>query len=187
MKKYLFAFVLGVLLTAPAYAQMGAEGMAAAPSPNPITSGEKSSYELVKGYVVKAAEVAPPAVFAFKATPEVRSFGQIVGHIADANYMMCSAAAGEKSPGSGDIEKTRTTKAALSSALAESFAYCDKVFAAMTDTEGAKLEKFMMGGDMAKLSILSFNTAHDFEHYGNLATYLRLNKIVPPSTQSGAR
>jgi len=187
MKKYLFAIVLGVLLASPVYAQMGAEKMAPAPASNPITAGEKGSYEMVKGYILKSAELAPPAVFAFKATTEVRTFGQIVGHIADANYMMCSAAAGEKSPGSGDIEKTKKTKADLSSALAESFAYCDKVFAAMTDADGAQVVKFMGDMDSAKLSILSFNTAHDFEHYGNLVTYLRLNKLVPPSTQMGAR
>jgi hypothetical protein len=99
MKRYLSAFVFGVLLASPVYAQMAAEGMAAAPSPNPITAGEKSAYDMVRGYIVKAAAIAPPAVFAFKATPDVRSFGQIVGHIADSNYMMCSAAAGEKSPG----------------------------------------------------------------------------------------
>jgi hypothetical protein len=99
--------------------------------------------------------------------------------------MMCSAAAAERSPDSGDIEKTKTSKAALSQALAESFAYCDGVFTAMTDADGAKPVKSIMGGDMAKLSILSFNTAHDFEHYGNLATYFRLNKIVPPSSQGG--
>ena len=126
-------------------------------------------------------------MFDFKATSEVRTFGQIVGHIADSNYMICSAAAGAESPGSGDIEKTKTGKAELSQALAESFAYCDKVYAAMTDVEGSKLTKWMMGGEVAKLSILAFNTAHDFEHYGNLVTYFRLNNIVPPSTASGAR
>jgi uncharacterized damage-inducible protein DinB len=164
---------------------MGGTGTKAASTANPITAGAKATYDMVKGYITKSAEAAPDAVFAFRATPDVRTFGQIIGHIADANYMICSAAAGEKSPGGGDIEKTKTTKADLSNALGESFAYCDRVFAAMTDAEGAKTVKFMMGSDMAKLSILSFNTAHDFEHYGNLVTYMRLNKMVPPSSQGG--
>jgi uncharacterized damage-inducible protein DinB len=185
MKAYLSVSLLCVLLVLPASAQTGGAASKTASIANPITAGEKSSYDMVKGYVTKSAQAGSDAVFAFKATAEVRSFGQIVGHIADANYMMCSAAAGEKSPGSGDIEKTKTTKADLSSALAESFAYCDRVFAAMTDAEGAKMVKSMMGGDMSKLSILAFNTAHDFEHYGNLVTYMRLNKMVPPSSQGG--
>lgn len=183
MKTYVSVSLLCVLLASPAYAQMGGAATEMASPANPITAGAKSSYDMVKGYIVKSAEAASDAVFAFRATAEVRTFGQIIGHIADTNYMLCSAAAAEKPPGSGDIEKTRTTKADLSKALAESFAYCDGVFAAMTDTEGANTVKFMMGGDMAKLSILSFNTAHDFEHYGNLVTYMRLNKMVPPSSQ----
>ena len=186
MKTSVSACLLCVLLASPAYAQMEGAGAGTAASPNPITDGAKTSYELVKGWLTKSAEVAPEAVFAFKATPEVRTFGQIIGHIADANYMICATAAGEKPPG-GDVEKTKITKADLSKALAESFAYCDAVFAATTDESGAETVKFMGGGDMAKLSVLSFNTAHDFEHYGNLVTYLRLNKIVPPSTQAGMK
>ncbi len=185
MKMYVSVCVLCVLLASPAYTQTGGAATKTASKANPITAGEKSSYEMVKGYITKSADAASDDVFAYKATPEVRSFGQIIGHIADSNYMMCSAAAGEKSPGSGDIEKTTTTKADLSKAVAESFGYCDRVFAAMTDVEGAKMVKSMMGGDMAKLSILAFNTAHDFEHYGNLVTYMRLNKMVPPSSQGG--
>lgn len=193
MRTFVSVCLLCLLLSAPAFAQMGGEAAkpgqmaspTASPMANPITAGAKTPYDMVKGYITKSAAAASDAVFAFKATPEVRSFGQIIGHIADANYMICSAAAGEKSPGTGDIEKTKTTKADLSGALGESFSYCDKVFAAMTDAEGAKAVKFMLGGDMAKLSILAFNTAHDFEHYGNLVTYMRLNKMVPPSSQGG--
>ena len=39
------------------------------------------------------------------------------------------------------------------------------------------------GGDQPRLAVLSFNTAHDFEHYGNLVTYMRLKDIVPPSSE----
>jgi uncharacterized damage-inducible protein DinB len=185
MKKSVSVSLLCAVLAAPAYAQMGGAASKPGPMANPITAGTKSASDMVKGYITKSAEAAPEALFAFKATPEVRSFGQIIGHVADANYMICSAAAGEKSPGGGDIEKTKTTKADLSKAVAESFAYCDRVYAAMTDAEGAKTVKFMMGSDMAKLSVLAFNTAHNFEHYGNLVTYMRLNKMVPPSSQGG--
>jgi uncharacterized damage-inducible protein DinB len=181
--KMISMYVLCVTLASPAFAQTGSAPPPAASAANPITAGGKASYEMVKGYITKSAQDASDAIFAFKPTPEVRSFGQIIGHIADTNYVMCSASAGEKSPGTGDIEKTKASKADLSEALAASFAYCDKVFAGMTDREGAQTAKTVMGTDMAKLSILAFNTAHDFEHYGNLVTYLRLNKIVPPSSQ----
>ena len=187
MKTLVSVCLLCVLVAAPALAQAnGASARpkaAAAPVANPITAGTKTAYDMVNGWVTASAAAASDAVYAFKPAPEVRSFGQIIGHVANANYMICSAAAAEKSPASGDIEKTKTTKADLVKALGDSFAYCDTVYARMTDKTGAETVTFMLGADMAKLSVLAFNTAHDFEHYGNLVTYMRLNKMVPPSSQ----
>jgi uncharacterized damage-inducible protein DinB len=178
MRRISFFAAVCVLTSAPAFAQGGA---AAAPA-SPLTQGDRGAYEMVKGYIVKAAVQVPESLYAFKATAEVRSFGQIVAHIADSNYMICSAAAAETAPG-GAIEKTKTAKADLGAALAASFAYCDKVWSATTDASGAKAVKMPFGPEMPRLSALSFNTAHDFEHYGNLVTYMRLNKMVPPSSQ----
>ena len=154
---------------------------------NPLTGGAKRSYDIIKNYIIKAAAKMPTENYAFKPTPDVRSFGQIVGHITDANYAICAAAAGEKPPAGGfdpatSIEKTKSTKADLEKALGESFAYCDKVHAGMTDAAGAAIIKFFTG-EMPKLSVLEFNTHHDFEHYGNLVTYMRLKGLVPPSSE----
>lgn len=146
-----------------------------------MTKATKSAFDMVKGYITKSAEQVSEANYEFKATPEVRSFGQLIGHVADANYMICAAAAGEKPP-VGDIEKTKTTKADLQKALAESFAYCDTVYAAMTDMKGHEMVKFF-GAEQPKLAVLAFNTSHDFEHYGNIVTYMRLKGMVPPSSQ----
>ena len=109
-----------------------------------------------------------------------RRAGHPVGHIANANFMICGAATGEKGPGV-DFEKTATTKAALQKALAESFAFCDQAYAAMTDARGAETVTFF-GGERARLSVLAFNTAHNYEHYGNIVTYMRLKGMVPPSS-----
>jgi uncharacterized damage-inducible protein DinB len=158
---------------------------AAAQNANPLSAGAKRTYEIIKGYVTRAAEKAPEDLYAFKPTPDVRSFGQLVGHVADANFGFCAAAAGEKPPAGGfesPIEKGKSSKADLQKALADSFAYCDKVHGAMTDATAATVMKSMFG-EMAKLSLLEFNTHHDFEHYGNMVTYLRLKGIVPPSSE----
>jgi uncharacterized damage-inducible protein DinB len=172
-------FALGCLIVSiPAFAQGGG----AAATASPLTKGDRGAYEMVKGYIAKAAEQVPESLYGFKATPDVRSFGQLVAHVADSNYMICSAAAAEKAPG-GDIEKTKTAKADLGKALAASFAYCDTVWSATTDASGGKPVKMPFGPEMPRLSALSFNTAHDFEHYGNIVTYMRLNKMVPPSSQ----
>jgi uncharacterized damage-inducible protein DinB len=166
-----------------------ANAVLSAQAANPLSAGAKSTYNIVKGYITKSAAKVPEDVYSFKPTPEVRSFGQLIGHIADANYGICAAAAAEKPPVGEDsansIEKTKTSKADLEKALAESFAYCDKVHAAMTDAGGAAMVKFF-GGDMPKLSVLEFNTHHDFEHYGNMVTYMRLKNIVPASSEKGS-
>ena len=112
---------------------------AEAQTANPLSAGAKRTYEIIKGYVTRAAEKAPEDLYAFKPTPDVRSFGQLVGHVADANFGFCAAAAGEKPPAGGfeqPIEKGKSSKADLQKALADSFAYCDKIHATMTDAAG---------------------------------------------------
>ncbi len=151
------------------------------PAGNPLVAGTKGWFGIVKGYITKAADQVPENLYAYKPTPEVRTFGQLFGHIADSNYEICGAAAGEKPPVEG-IEKSKTAKNDLVKALADSFAYCDKLLAAMTDADGATVVNFF-GNQQPKLTIMGFNTSHDFEHYGNIVTYMRLNKMVPPSSQ----
>ena len=148
---------------------------------NPATAAMKTQFGMISGVLAKTAEKVPENLYAFKATPEVRSMGQLIGHIADSQFMMCAAAAGEKPP-QGGIEKSKSSKADLSKALAESSAYCQTVINGMTDQKGMEIVKFFTG-DTPRLFVLSFNVAHSYEHYGNLVTYMRLNKIVPPSSE----
>ena len=158
--------------------------LAAAQAPaNAMQTSIKSVFDMLKGNLSKSAEKVPEDVYAFKPTPEVRSFAQLIGHIADAQFSICAAAAGEKPTQSG-IEKSATTKAALSKALADSIAYCDKVIAGMDDTKGMEMTKFFTGPS-TRFGVLAFNTAHSYEHYGNLVTYMRLKGIVPPSSAGG--
>ncbi len=150
---------------------------------DPLVKATKGQFDTVKGYITKAAEQVGEDNYAFKPTPEVRSFGQLIGHVADSNYMICGAAAGEKPPASS-IEKSATTKAALQKGLAESFAYCDKVYASLNDAKAAEVVAFF-GNQQPRIAVLAFNTSHDFEHYGNIVTYMRLKGMVPPSSQRG--
>jgi uncharacterized damage-inducible protein DinB len=81
------------------------------------------------------------------------------------------------------IEKSKTTKADLVQALNDAFAYCDKAYDGMTDAHAADIVKFF-GRDYAKLAVLSFNSAHNNEHYGNMVTYMRIKGLVPPSSEA---
>jgi uncharacterized damage-inducible protein DinB len=160
------------LVSIPVYAQS---------APNPLSAGEKGFHNYIKDNLVKAAEKMPDENYSFKPTSEVRSFGQIVGHVADAQYMFCSNVLGDGMKPAG-IEKSKTTKADLVKALNDSYAYCDKAYDGMTDARAAEMIKFM-GRDMAKLTVLSINNAHDDEHYGNMVTYMRIKGLVPPSSE----
>jgi uncharacterized damage-inducible protein DinB len=171
--------VLSIVLTVAGVASLVmAQGNLPA---DPLTAGTKTPYSAVKGYITKAADQVPENLYGFRPTPDVRTLGQVFGHVADSNYQFCSAALGEKPPVEG-VEKSATTKADLVKALAASFAYCDKAFAGLNDANAMAAVDFF-GKPMARLPVLSWNTAHDFEHYGNIVTYMRLNKMVPPSSQ----
>ena len=154
----------------------------AAPPANPITASERGLYSYVSNAVIGAAQKMPEENYSFKPTPEVRSFGQLVGHVADASYAFCSQAAGEANP-SKDIEKTKSSKADLVAALKDAVVYCNKALDGMTDAKGGQMVKFM-NLDLAKLTLFSINTAHSDEHYGNMVTYLRLKGIVPPTSEN---
>src|SRR6516165_6670580 len=148
---------------------------------NPLSSWNKLAYTRVKGILAKSAEKMPEENYSFKPVDTVRSYGQIVGHVADAQYLFCSIALGEKNP-APDIEHTKTSKADLIAALNTAFAYCDKAYDGMTDATAVQTIK-LFGGDAPRLSALTVNNMHNLEHYGNLSTYMRLKNIVPPSTE----
>jgi uncharacterized damage-inducible protein DinB len=133
--------------------------------------------------VTATAEQVPEDLYSFQATEEVRTLGQLLAHIADANYQICSAASGDTNPNTGSIEQTKTTKADIQAALASAFAYCRAVYDNTTDAQGAEMVPFFGGQEMARSAILAFNSGHTYEHYGNLVTYMRLNDITPPTSQ----
>lgn len=155
----------------------------AAAQDNPLSAWNKMVYGYVKAALLRTAEKVPEESYGFKPTDAVRSLGQIVGHVADAQYMFCSVALGEKNPGL-KIEQTKTSKADLVAALKDAFAYCDKAYDGMTDAAGTQTVK-LMGMDAPKLGVLGANAMHSMEHYGNLVTYMRLKNIVPPTSEPG--
>jgi uncharacterized damage-inducible protein DinB len=172
MKTLLVAVVLSTL---PAFAQ------SASSSANPLSGGTKYLYEHSKSYVLKSAQEMPEANYSFKPVDTVRSFGQVVAHVADSQYEFCAPVVGDgkQSPG---IEKNKTSKADIIQALQDAFAYCDQAYNGLTDAHAADLVVFF-GHKSPKLTILDFNTVHNMEHYGNMITYLRIKGLVPPSSQ----
>lgn len=160
-------------------------GAAAVYAQNPLSTDVKNSYNGIKNNIMKAAEEMPEADYSFKGTPEERTFGAMVGHIADVQMALCGNAQGEHKM--GDAEKTKTSKADLVAALKASFDYCDAAYDGLTDADAAKMVTLFGPRKETKLGVLNFNLTHDQEMYGQLAVYLRLKGQVPPSSQRRER
>jgi uncharacterized damage-inducible protein DinB len=158
--------ILLAVLTSPAAAQGG-------------VADAKANWLSMHNYIVQSARDVPDGKYSWKPTPEVRSFGELFAHVAGAESMFCAMALGVRPPAEDAVKAT--TKAALIAALDKSKADCDKAYA-MTDAAAmAKIDVF--GQQQTRMYALIMNATHDGEHYGNLVTYLRMNKMVPPSSR----
>ena len=188
MKQLLSVALLGLGITACAQQAAAPPPQAAPPPSTAITDSVKAVFTDVKGNLTKSLEQFPEKDLGFKPVgviAEVRGFGQIIAHVAAEQYLFCGPVSAEKKPDNVD-EKTLSAlkKADLQKALADSFAFCDRAFASINDQTGAApAEITEFSYKSTKLGLLAFNNAHDDEHYGNLVTYMRAKKMVPPSSQ----
>jgi uncharacterized damage-inducible protein DinB len=151
-----------------------------------MAASAKAMHTIIRRNLAEAAAAMPADEFAFKPTPEVRSFGEVVGHVAMANFYFCSQAKGAPMPSVQNLEKV-AGKEALVKVLNEALAYCDDAYNTTTDanfTQATKITGPGPGGgtQTTRGLILVFNTTHNNEHYGNLIVYMRLKGRVPPST-----
>ena len=147
---------------------------------NPLVASSQGIYRVAKGDILKSMDKIPENLWSFRPTPEVRTVGQLFAHIADGQYEFCGAVEGKQID--KGVEKTAKTKAEISAAVKEAFAYCDAQFAKMTDASAAEMAS-LFGFKLTKVTLMDFNTAHTMEHYGNLVTYMRIKGIVPPSSE----
>ena len=159
--------------------------LTAAAQSNPITQALRNTWTEAKTNVRRSADAMPEAKYSFKPVESVRSYGAILAHLAGASYEFCAAAKGEKPPFTeAGVEKAATTKAAIVKALDGAIAYCDDVYKTLDDAKAAQMVAGAFGGPQsARAQNLIGNTGHFQEHYGNLVTYLRINGLVPPSSQ----
>ena len=174
------------LLAAPAFAQGGRTGQGTS---QPTDAGgflvriAQNGWAGAKRNIVESADQMPEANYSFKPVATVRTFGQILAHVADSNYFYCARSKGEAPPvPDGTLEKTATTKAAIVKALGESVAYCDAVYASLTAASAAEMVK-AGNNQVPRVQPLFGNVSHNVEHYGNLVTYFRMKNLVPPSTK----
>ena len=174
-----FVFVLALFVS-------GTGAQQAPPNPMPkglarVALGTKQRFDAIKRDIVESAEGVPDAEYAFKPTPQVRSFGELIGHVADVNAFYCGMAAGSNPGWKDTVEKTAKTKPELVKAVKDAFAKCDDVYAKTTEENALALVPAGQR-DQTRTMVLLDNVAHLNEHYGNIVTYMRLKGHVPPST-----
>lgn len=144
----------------------------------------KAMHATIRRNLAEAAAQMPTEDYAFKATPQVRSFAELIGHVATANFFFCSQAKGEQPPPAMQGIQKATDKATLTKGMNESLAYCDEVYNGTTDANFGQVVTIAgpNKNQASRGSVLVFNTTHNNEHYGNVIVYMRLKGLVPPST-----
>lgn len=173
--------VVIVVVTAPlASAQ-------APPQPRPpqtFATYLRGQYATFRRNLTGSVETMPAEHFSFRPAPEVMSYGELFAHIVATQYYNCSTVKGTADPGA-NVNYRATDKAAISQLVKDSFAYCDEVFATLTNENA--LEMLTRGTEsnqrqLARAIQLTQLVVHGNEHYGNLVTYMRMKGIVPPSS-----
>jgi uncharacterized damage-inducible protein DinB len=170
MKKMIVSLALFVAV--PAMAQSGS-----------AVATAKNHWTGVTANLTRAAEQVPESLYAFRPVESVRTFGQLIAHVAGAQNMFCAIALGEPPRAEDEIERSKTSKADLVAALKASTTYCEKAYA---QTDAAATQNVnLFGQSVTRLYTVMMNAMHNGEHYGNIVTYMRIKGLVPPSSQRG--
>ena len=168
----------------------GAAAVAQQPAPAPVsfTASLQRQYADIKRNLTGAAEKMPDADYGFKPSSmaEVRTFGKLFGHVANAQFGSCAVSKAVANPNQGQNQETKnTTKAEFVKALADSFAFCDDAVSSFTDASA--MQMVTRGrGQQTRAAVLWDLIGHSNEMYGTAAVYLRAKGLVPPSTDEEA-
>ena len=171
------------LLAAVALAQQPAPAAAPqAPVVNPVATAFRDNAQRVAKNLIAAAEAVPADKYAYKPTPAQMSFGQIMVHLAEGNDFLCGTIGGQKAPQRAKIAPT-ASKDSLVARLKETFAFCDQALATLDDSKlGEQLPAFG-GRTMTRAALMTITTGDWADHYSQVANYMRLNGLLPPTAR----
>jgi DinB superfamily len=135
--------------------------------------------------LMAAADSMPADKFGFKPTPAQMTFGAIMTHLAQGNDYLCGAIGGMKAPDRSKVAAT-DNKDALVARLKETFAFCDKALAGLDDSKLGEQLPFFGGKTQSRASVMTLTTGDWADHYSQVAIYLRLNGVTPPTAKAKA-
>jgi uncharacterized damage-inducible protein DinB len=195
MKKPVSLLLLNCWFVAAALAQSAAPAAKPAqPSTPPtVTMILDRSLNYPESELVPAAEAMPADKYDF-APPAaagdfkgVRTFGQQVRHVAAAQYMICAAILDEKPPvelGGENGPATMKTKDDSVKFLKDSYTYCHKAYNSINESNATGQVQSPFGPNkVSRLGLATMNVGHDFDHYGQMVVYLRMNGVIPPASR----
>jgi hypothetical protein len=153
-----------------------------------LATSLQRAYGTLKGNLTQAAEKMPETNYGFKPAPDpdLRTYGQWIGHQADNQFTNCAVIKGVPNPSPPQSNEKKASKAELVKALADAFAFCDGAFSALTDQSALQLVK-QGEGETARGGVASAMLSHGLESYGIVVVYLRAKGIAPPAAPGAGR
>ena len=162
----------------------------AAPPANPITTTFKTRIAAQNRNVLQAFDSIPESKFSYKPTPAQQTIGFIAQHLTNDNYIFCNNFGSMKgtrpAPDTATADSVKATwpKARLMTSLRESFAFCDQAINQLDDAKLAEQVTTTFGGNTRTVTRTGMVLGHAIDladHYSQLANYMRLNNILPPT------
>lgn len=162
----------------------------AAPPANPITTAFRGRTLALQRNLAQAFDSIPESKFGYKPTPAQLTIGYIAQHLATDNYLFCNqfgpmkATVPATDSTTADSVKAKWPKDSLVAKLKASFTFCESAFAQLNDANLADPVTLAFGGNSRQVSRATMVLGHALDmadHYSQIANYMRLNNILPPT------
>ena len=182
--------VAAILVMAFPAGELVAQNPPAAPPANPITTAFRGRIMGLQRNLAQAFDSIPESKFGYKPTPAQLTIGYIAQHLASDNYLFCNQFGPMKGTisaadsATADSVKAKWPKDSLVTKLKASFAFCESAFAQLNDTNLADPVTLTFGNNSRQVSRATMVLGHALDladHYSQIANYMRLNNMLPPS------
>lgn len=172
---------LAVLLTAAAVLFFSLPLRAQQGPDDPVTTAVRRNLDRYGKWIVASARQMPADKYSFRPDTTVRTFGEMIEHVARSNNYMCSSIGGMQRPEGKDA--AANDKEALVSMLAASFDLCRKALGGVDDSMLSEPIPFFGGRKVPRAAVMVALPADLADHYSRLSLELRMNGMTPPSAQ----
>jgi len=180
------AYALAAVLCAvPALASaQGMSGMTNDPA-SPVANALRASEMRYAQNITAALDAFPADKYGYKPTDAQMTVGAVAAHLVmEGNYMLCSRVSGQAEPDHAKVDAS-SSKEALMAALRASFEFCRTSLASLTDAQMADSVPGFGPRKVARATMVLITVGDWADHYSQLANYLRLNNLLPPTARRG--